>query len=85
MDGKAPKVFHVFMGASRKILVDFGKRVRQLRKSQNLSQEAFAAKCSLDRTYLGGIERVERNVALCNIRAIAEALGVSLSELFKGV
>jgi transcriptional regulator with XRE-family HTH domain len=73
------------MKPSRDILVEFGKRVRQLRKSQQLSQEAFAAKCSLDRTYMGGIERGERNLALRNIRTISKALGVSLSELFQGL
>jgi transcriptional regulator with XRE-family HTH domain len=71
------------MRSSRDILVQFGKRVRQLRKAQNLSQEAFAAKCHLDRTYLGGIERGERNLALRNIQAIATALGISLSELLQ--
>jgi transcriptional regulator with XRE-family HTH domain len=73
------------MPSSRDILVQFGKRVRALRKSQNLSQEAFAAKCQLDRTYLGGIERGERNVALRNLQAIAKALGMPLSDLFQGL
>ena len=61
------------------------KRVRQLRKDAGLSQEAFADECGLDRTYIGGIERGERNVALRNISAIARTLGISLSELFKGL
>ena len=63
------------------ILTRFGKRVRELRKSQGHSQESFAAECGLDRTYLGGIERGERNVALRNIGAIASALRISISEL----
>ena len=63
------------------ILTRFGKRVRELRKSQGYSQESFAAECGLDRTYLGGIERGERNVALRNIGAIASALRISISEL----
>ena len=67
------------------ILTRFGERVRALRKVLGLSQEAFAAKCGLDRTYLGGIERGERNVALRNIALIADALGVSLSELMAGL
>lgn len=50
-----------------------------------LSQEAFADLCSLDRTYVGGIERGERNVALVNIEKIARALRISLSELFRGL
>lgn len=63
------------------ILEQFGKRVRNLRKIKGFSQEAFAAHCGLDRTYVGGIERGERNVALRNIAVIARALGVSISEL----
>ena len=67
------------------ILTRFGKRVRELRKSQGYSQESFAAECGLDRTYLGGIERGERNVALRNIEAIASALRISISELTQGL
>ena len=67
------------------ILTRFGKRVRELRKSRGYSQESFAAECGLDRTYLGGIERGERNVALRNIGAIAKALSISVSELTQGL
>ena len=67
------------------ILTRFGKRVRKLRKSQGYSQESFAAECGLDRTYLGGIERGERNVALQNIGAIAKALRISVSKLTQGL
>ena len=67
------------------ILTRFGKRVRELRKSRGYSQESLAAECGLDRTYLGGIERGERNVALRNIEAIASALRISISELTQGL
>jgi transcriptional regulator with XRE-family HTH domain len=67
------------------ILERFGRRVRKLRSQQELSQEAFAERCGLDRTYVGGIERGERNLALRNINAIAEALGISLAELMRGL
>ncbi|EAQ80673.1 helix-turn-helix domain-containing protein [Blastopirellula marina] len=67
------------------ILVRFGARVRELRLQQDYSQEAFAHACELDRTYIGGIERGERNLALRNIERIAEALGVTLAELMKGL
>jgi transcriptional regulator with XRE-family HTH domain len=67
------------------ILVRFGTRVRELRMQTGLSQESFAAKCGLDRTYVSGIERGRRNVSLRNIAKIAEFLGISLSELTKGV
>ncbi len=63
----------------------FGQRVRQLRQAKGLSQEAFATKCGLDRTYISGIERGRRNVSLRNIEVITEALGVSLSELMEGL
>ena len=50
-----------------------------------MSQEAFADMCQLDRTYIGGIERGERNVALVNIEKIAKALRLSIAELFGGI
>jgi len=67
------------------IRVRFGKAVRHQRNRKGLSQEAFADLCELDRTYIGGIERGERNVALVNIEKIASALGLRLSELFRGI
>jgi len=60
----------------------FGHRVRQLREAKGLSQEELAFRASVHRTYLGGIERGERNPSLKNIAAIADALGVTLSKLF---
>lgn len=67
------------------VIVRFGARVRELRLSKGYSQESFAAKCGLDRTYVGGIERGERNLALRNIENIAKALDMSLSELMGGL
>ena len=67
------------------IIEKFGQRVRDLRKKAGLSQEAFAAKCGLDRTYIGGIERGERNVALRNLSVIARTLGISISQMMKGL
>jgi len=60
----------------------FGDRVRELRLERRLSQEELAFKSAIHRTYLGGIERGERNPCLRNIEAIAGALGISLAELF---
>jgi len=60
----------------------FGGRVRELRKSKGLSQEALALACDLDRTYIGGVERGERNISLVNIHKIAAALSVAARELF---
>ncbi|MEA3000894.1 MAG: hypothetical protein QOK17_2727 [Sphingomonadales bacterium] len=62
----------------------FGARMRALRKARGLSQEALAFASGLDRSYLGAIERGEKNVSLINIRRIAEALGVGAGELFGG-
>ena len=67
------------------IIERFGNRVRELRKARGLSQEAFADKCGLDRTYVSGIERGKRNVSLCNIEVIAHAFDVSVSELTDGL
>jgi transcriptional regulator with XRE-family HTH domain len=69
--------------AKNDILKQFGGRVRELRLSKGWSQEALASKVELDRTYIGGIERGERNVGLRNVARLAEALGVSVAELLK--
>lgn len=67
------------------ILKRLGNRIRKIRKERNLSQERLALICELDRTYIGGIERGERNVAIINIEIIARALNVTLSELMKNL
>jgi transcriptional regulator with XRE-family HTH domain len=59
--------------------------VRQRRQKLGVSQEEFADLCGLDRTYIGGIERGERNLSLVNIEKIAQTFRVSLSDLFRGV
>jgi len=71
------------MGKRRDVQIQqqFGQRVRELRKQKDLSQEALALDCDLDRTYIGGVERGERNISLLNIHKIAEALGVSAKDL----
>ena len=58
-----------------------GLAIRQLRRASGVSQEAFAARCGLHRTYIGGIERGERNVSFANLLRIADALDVRPSEL----
>jgi transcriptional regulator with XRE-family HTH domain len=68
---------------TRNPLQEFGHRIRFLRKRQGFSQEELAARSGLHRTYIGGIERGERNVALLNILKIAQALNVSPIELFQ--
>lgn len=65
-----------------KIKLEFGARIRAIRQQKGLSQEALALACGLDRTYIGGVERGERNISLVNIYKIAGALGISPREFF---
>jgi len=60
----------------------FGRRVRAERKKRGISQEKLALACELDRSYIGGVERGERNVSLVNIYRIANALNIKAAELF---
>jgi transcriptional regulator with XRE-family HTH domain len=61
---------------------EFGEWVRELRKRKGFSQESLALACDLDRTYIGGVERGERNISLVNILKISRALGVPPGKLF---
>ena len=73
------------MAAEVSVTEKFGNRIRTLRKERGLSQEDLAELSGLDRTYISGIERGLRNVALRNIAALAQALGVSLADLFEDI
>lgn len=66
-------------------LIKIGRKIRELRKAKGFSQESFADEAGLDRTYMGGIERGERNIAIINIIRIAKALKVEPGELFPTV
>ncbi|WP_024890438.1 helix-turn-helix domain-containing protein [Luteimonas huabeiensis] len=61
----------------------FGQRLAELRKAKGFSQERLALESGLARSYLGGVERGTRNIALLNIHRLAHALGVSPAELMK--
>lgn len=63
-------------------LVRFGLALRNRRNNQKLTQEELANLCDLDRTYIGSVERGERNVSLINIHKIASALNIEVKELF---
>lgn len=65
------------------ILIKFGNRVKELRKAQNMSQEDLAGSAGLHRTYIGMIERSEKNITIINIEKIAKALKTEISTLFK--
>ena len=67
------------------ITKDLGERIRELRGKTGLSQEKFALQIEMDRTYFASVEAGKRNVAICNLKKIADGLGVSLSELFEGL
>jgi transcriptional regulator with XRE-family HTH domain len=71
------------MAKESDILKKFGRRVNELRLKKGItSQMDLANKAGLDRTYIGGVERGERNVGLKNIEKLAKAIGVSVGELF---
>jgi transcriptional regulator with XRE-family HTH domain len=65
------------------VLIYFGEKVRNYRIEMNLSQEQLAEKAMLHRTYVGMIERGEKNITLINIYKIAKALNIHVSELLK--
>ena len=67
------------------ITEDLGKRIRKLRQQTGLSQEKFTLKIGMDRTYCASVEAGKRNIAIVNIKKIADGLDVSLSELFAGL
>lgn len=68
---------------SDSINVKFGKKVRDERLKRNLSQEELAARAGVHRTYIGMIERAEKNITLENIEKIAKALKMPIDELVK--
>ena len=61
----------------------FGRQIKKLRVERNLSQEALAYECGVDRTYLPGIEKGERNVSLLVIEKLAKGLKVEVKQLFE--
>lgn len=62
--------------------INLGQAIRHLRKAAGFSQEGFANACGVHRTYMGALERGERNVSLDNIAKVAAALGLPVSSLF---
>ncbi|MGE3407579.1 MAG: helix-turn-helix domain-containing protein [Pirellulales bacterium] len=68
----------------RKFLRDLGERLRAVREGQNLTQRQVAEKCNLHRTFIGSVERGERNVSVLNLRLIARVLRVRIAELLEG-
>lgn len=67
------------------ITKELGARIREFRCKIGLSQEKFALSIGMDRTYFASVEAGRRNISICNIKKIADGLGISLSELFAGL
>jgi transcriptional regulator with XRE-family HTH domain len=69
------------MSKKEEILIAFGKRVKEERLKVGISQEELAARAGVHRTYIGMVERAEKNITLINIEKIAKALNITISEL----
>jgi transcriptional regulator with XRE-family HTH domain len=69
----------------KNFLHELGYRLQQHRLARNLTQAELGEKCRLHRTYIGSVERGERNVSVLNLRVIARTLRVSLAELLDGL
>ncbi|MCK4609254.1 MAG: helix-turn-helix transcriptional regulator [Gammaproteobacteria bacterium] len=63
-------------------LIKLGEQIRKTRKQKNFSQESFAYEVGIDRSYMGGVERGERNIAALNLIRIAKTLNVEVGDLF---
>jgi transcriptional regulator with XRE-family HTH domain len=75
---------HQYSEEEKEILINFGKRIRTIREGSGLSQEKLAFESGLDRTYIGSVERGERNISLLNINKVATALKIESANLFNG-
>ena len=73
------------MKLNSQLLVKFGEKVREIRQKKGFSQEVLALKAGVHRTYIGMIERGEKNITLENIEKISRALDVPLSKLFENI
>lgn len=70
---------------NNRLLKALGQRIRELRTERGYSQESFADKCGVHRTFMGTVERGESNLSFQNIARVAATLGVTLSHLFEGI
>jgi transcriptional regulator with XRE-family HTH domain len=73
------------MKSREPVLLKLGRNIRKRRENSELSQEDLALKADLDRTYIGGVERGERNVTILSALRIAKALDTTVSELSRGI
>ena len=78
-------ILYSTMRSTEMVTKELGHRIRELRQKTGLSQEKFALKIDMDRTYFASVEAGKRNIAIINIKKIADGLGITLSELFVGL
>lgn len=71
------------MNTDKQILTQFGNKVRELRMARGISQEELAFRAGMHRTYIGMIERAERNITLGNIQRLADALDIEIKQFFE--
>ena len=83
MEAQSRTLVEVDQGFAERLLKALGQRIRELRAEQGYSQEAFADKCGVHRTFMGTVERGESNLSFSNIARVATTLGISLSGLFR--
>ena len=69
----------------KQFLRELGSRIRELRLARKWSQADLGRRCDLHRTFIGSVERGERNLSALNLRRIAKVLRVSLADLFSGL
>ena len=74
-------MYTIVINMKKELLIKFGNRIREQRLKLGLSQEELAAKAGVHRTYIGMIERAEKNITLNNIEKIANALQIKISDL----
>ncbi|MDQ0102558.1 transcriptional regulator with XRE-family HTH domain [Paenarthrobacter nicotinovorans] len=70
--------------ADRSVLVEFGKHLRAVREGKGLSQDALSHEAGLHRTYVGAVERGERNPTFLSLQKYAKGLGLSVEDLTRG-
>ena len=78
-------IFIVYYNSNNKLSVEIGQRIRSYRSQSGISQEELAEKCGLHPTYIGQVERGEKNATLESISKIANGLNLSLSKLFENI
>lgn len=67
----------------KKFLKKIGLKIREIRLMNDLSQEELSFMCNLDRTYVGSVERGERNISILNLKKIANALKIEINKIFE--